>query len=331
MILVVGPNLAIDHTVDVPGFQTGRIFRTGRSLAVAGGKGANVARALRALGAPVHLVGLVAGWAGRFIRENLADEGIPATLVEVGGLSRTCTLIVDSHSGDATVINGEGDLSLTPEQRAKLDRVLDAWIPKARVVVCSGSLPPALPDAFHAQVVERARRAGAITIVDASGEPLRLAVEACPHLIKPNRSELETLAALDGAADPASLEPEVAADGADPGNLDRLVALAQDLLRRGVGQVVVSQGAAGAMAVTPQGVWRGRAPQVPVVDPIGAGDSMVAALSAGLYENLGWPELLARAIAAGSTDVTTFGGGLIQPETFARLRQEVTVSPLGPA
>ena len=58
---------------------------------------------------------------------------------------------------------------------------------------------------------------------------------------------------------------------------------------------------------------------------------MVAALSAGLYENLGWPELLARAIAAGSTDVTTFGGGLIQPETFARLRQEVTVSPLGPA
>src|SRR5690606_42144774 len=73
------------------------------------------------------------------------------------------------------------------------------------------------------------------------------------------------------------------------------------------------------------------APQVPVVDPIGAGDSMVAALSAGLYENLGWPELLARAIAAGSTDVTTFGGGLIQPDTFARLRQEVTVSPLGPA
>src|SRR5690606_31787272 len=115
MILVVGPNLAVDHTVDVPGFQTGHIFRTGRSLTVAGGKGANVARVLHALGMPVHLVGLVAGWAGRFIRESLAEEGIPATVVEVGGLSRTCTLIVDGSAGDATVINEEGNLQITSE------------------------------------------------------------------------------------------------------------------------------------------------------------------------------------------------------------------------
>lgn len=328
MILVVGPNLAIDHTVDVPGFQTGHIFRTGRTLTVAGGKGANVARALRALGAPVHLVGLVAGWAGRFIRESLADEGIPASLVEVGGHSRTCTLIVDGGAGDATVINEEGNLAISADHLADLDRVLDHWIPQARVVVCSGSLPPALPSSFHAQVVEKARQAGAMTIVDTSGEPLRQAVQARPHLIKPNRSELQALAALDGSAGPASSQPEVAADGADHENLDGLADLARGLLERGVGQVVVSLGAAGAMAVTPQGFWLARAPQVPMVDPIGAGDSMVAALSAGLYQNVAWPELLAQAVAAGSCDVTTFGGGLIIPETVRELREQVTLSPI---
>jgi len=328
MILVVGPNLAVDHTVDVPGFQTGHIFRTGRSLTVAGGKGANVARALHALGMPVHLVGLVAGWAGRFIRESLAEEGIPATVVEVGGVSRTCTLIVDGSAGDATVVNEEGNLQITAAHLAELERVLDEWIARARVVVCSGSLPPALPASFHARVVEKARRAGAKTVVDTSGEPLSAAVQARPHLIKPNRSELQALAALDGRLESPSLEPEVAADDAGSQDLDRLAALARSLLVRGVEQVVVSLGAAGAMAVTGDGLWFARAPKVPMVDPIGAGDSMVAALSAGLHEGLAWPELLARAVAAGSCDVTTFGGGLISPEAVEELRRQVTVSPV---
>jgi len=152
--------------------------------------------------------------------------------------------------------------------------------------------------------------------------------QARPHLIKPNRSELQALAALDGRAEPPSLEPEVAADDAGSQNLEGLAALARNVLARGIEQVVVSLGAAGAMAVTADGLWLARAPKVRLVDPIGAGDSMVAALSAGLHEDVTWPELLARAVAAGSCDVTTFGGGLITLEAVEELRRQVTVFPV---
>ena len=330
MVVVFGPNLAVDRVLDVPGFRAGGVFRTGHTRVVAGGKGANVARALRALGVDVHLVGFVAGWTGRFIRESLADEGIPATLIEVGGLSRTCTLLIDPSRGQATVVNEEGELTVREADIARLLHGLAALAPQARAVTLSGSLPPAVPDDLYARVIRQAHAAGVPTILDTSGRPLQHGLAAGPWLVKPNRSELLQLLSLIDARHPgaAAMPVEPAVDLGPSGDEGTVASAARRLLAYGVTCAVVSMGAAGALAVTSDGTWLARAPAVRVTNPIGAGDSMVAALAEGVARGRRLPEMLRRAVAAGSADVATFGPGVIDRDEVERLAAAVEPVPL---
>ena len=61
MFLTVTPNAAIDKTLRVANFQLGQRHRCAPGVLQAGGKGINVARALRALGEPVVATGLAGG------------------------------------------------------------------------------------------------------------------------------------------------------------------------------------------------------------------------------------------------------------------------------
>ena len=61
MILTVTVNAAIDKTLTVANLQLGHRHRAQQGLVMAGGKGINVARALKNLGEPVVAVGLVGG------------------------------------------------------------------------------------------------------------------------------------------------------------------------------------------------------------------------------------------------------------------------------
>lgn len=342
MIVVFGPNLAVDRTLAVEDFHAGQVFRTSTSLVVPGGKGVNVARALRALGEAVHLVGLVAGWSGRFIREGLQQEGIEATLVEVEGISRTCTIVVDPRDGTATVVNEEGDLRLGATQAEAIERLLGDLTAGASALVCSGSLPQALPRDFYRRVLENAGRAGCLTILDTSGAALAEGLAARPHLIKPNEHELADLvrsrpelgqAPAPPLRQPPSRREEGSVRRPGPDRAEQAAApwvlqAARGLVARGVEVAVVSMGAAGAVAVTRDGAWMARPPRVEVVDPIGAGDSMVAGLTCGILRGMALEEVLALGVAAGAADVASFGAGLVTRDAVESLRSRVAVKPL---
>ena len=95
MILTVTLNAAIDRTLAVPNFQLGRRHRAVEQTAIAGGKGVNVARALRTLGRPVLATGVMGGGMGTRIVELLEDEGIPSDFVRVRDESRMSTAVID--------------------------------------------------------------------------------------------------------------------------------------------------------------------------------------------------------------------------------------------
>ena len=67
MILTVTLNAAIDKTHVIPGFSLARVNRPAQVIALAGGKGINVARVLRTLDQPTFATGVVAGHTGAFI------------------------------------------------------------------------------------------------------------------------------------------------------------------------------------------------------------------------------------------------------------------------
>src|ERR671937_2275220 len=95
MIVTVTLNAAIDRTLTVPNFQRGQRHRASSGLALAGGKGINVARALKALRVPVVATGLVGGRTGTRIVEELTAEAFLNDFVRIDGESRTSTAVVD--------------------------------------------------------------------------------------------------------------------------------------------------------------------------------------------------------------------------------------------
>ena len=140
MIITVTLNAAIDKTLAVPNFRLGRRHRAVEQTAMAGGKGVNVARALRALGQPVIATGVAGGPTGTRIVEHLTEEGILNDFVRIREESRTSTAVVDPTTGEQTEINEHGPHVTEGELELFVDKLL--YLAKgAAVCVFSGSLP----------------------------------------------------------------------------------------------------------------------------------------------------------------------------------------------
>jgi fructose-1-phosphate kinase PfkB-like protein len=95
MIITVTLNAAIDKSLSVPNFRLGRRHRTVEQRTAAGGKGVNIARALKALGQPVIATGLAGGSTGTHIVEQLTEESILNDFVRIREDSRTNTSVLD--------------------------------------------------------------------------------------------------------------------------------------------------------------------------------------------------------------------------------------------
>lgn len=270
MIVTCTPNPSLDRTFEVDQLLRGQVQRLTASRVHPGGKGVNVARALHRNGYPVHAVVPIGGPEGKQFAMLLEGVGVPMTTVHVETPIRANVTVAEAD-GTTTKLNAEG-ARLTPDARERLLSVTVELAEGGGWIAGCGSLPPGAGDHFYADLVERGRRAGCRTAIDASGPALALAVEAGPSLIKPNYHELSELA------------------GAELATFADAVDVARDLCARGVGAVLVSLGVDGALLVTAdgtrvsgselvgrdQGVLYGDSEPVAVRSTVGAGDALLA-------------------------------------------------------
>ena len=311
LILTVTPNLALDITYEVDRLIPGATHRVRRVRQRAGGKGVNVARVLRALGATPVIAGLAGGPTGTAIRAELAEAGFADALTPIAGESRrTVTILSESDSAgpdsEATMCTEPGP-AVSPAEWASLQgRVADAAT-RADVVVLSGSLPPGVPEDGYAQLIRLARDLGVPTILDTSGPALLAGLAARPDLVKPNAAELR---AATGIAD----------------DLDAARALATETTT-----VVASLGPRGLLAVSGSGSWRARPPRPLSGNPTGAGDACVAALALGLANRASWPNTLVKAVAASAAAVVCPVAGDIDRGLYEHLLADVVLEELDAA
>ena len=129
VIITVTLNAAIDKTLSVPNFRLGRRHRTVEQTTMAGGKGVNVARALKTLGQPVIATGFAGGPTGTRIVEQLTEESILNDFVRIREESRTNTAVLDP-----TTRRADRDQRARPGGRAEGARALprQARLPRAR-------------------------------------------------------------------------------------------------------------------------------------------------------------------------------------------------------
>jgi 1-phosphofructokinase family hexose kinase len=313
MILTVTVNAAIDRTLAVPNFHVGRRHRAVEQTAIAGGKGVNVARALKALGRPVLATGTAGGGTGGRIIELLEDEGIPNDFVRIQDESRMSTAVIDPTDGVTTEINERGPALSNAERDRVVERIL-YLAQGAQIVALCGSLPRGVPTELYGELIEELRRLGVTTVLDTEGEPLRIATRACPYLVSPNVIEAEELVGHEFADDE-----------------DRLNGV-REIVAIGARNAVITY-ESGCVALL-GGDSAERAAYRVTVDPreplsaVGAGDAFLAGYVAGLYEGRSAEDCLRFAAACGAESVRHVGAGVIDPREVERLVPEVTVERL---
>jgi 1-phosphofructokinase/tagatose 6-phosphate kinase len=314
MIVTVTLNAAIDRTLTVPNFQRGQRHRASAGVTLAGGKGINVARALKALGVPVVATGLVGGTTGSRIVEELTHEAILNDFVHIDGESRTSTAVVDPTGEAYTEINEWGP-AVNPEELETLLEKLRYLTQDAEFVVFAGSLPRDVEDDFYAEATRELAKRHIPTVLDTEGEPLRLGVEAEPFLVSPNQAEAESLV---GQEFHDEEDFRLALDGiADLG--------ARNVL------ITTEQGALALLREEREALrYRANAPRVDPVSTVGSGDVLLAAFLAARHAGRSNEESLRAAVAAGTASTLEVGAGRFDPRQAGRLQAGVELVELAP-
>lgn len=312
MILTVTLNAALDRTVAVPNFRLGQRHRAVETRTVAGGKGVNVARALRLLGRPVIATGLCGGATGTRLLEQLHDESVLTDFTRIGGESRTNLAVVDPTSGEQSEINERGPEVSEAEIEA-FTRRLHYLARGATVCVLAGSLPPGVPTDLYATLIGELGGLGVLTVLDADGEPMRAGLRAGPALVCPNVAEAEE------------------AVGHEFNDRDDLTLALSSLREMGAGEAIVTS-ATGCVAIVDDGSGRrcyeARIGALAPVATVGSGDAFLAGYLAGCHESRPPRDCLALGVACGAESTQHFGAGTVDRRQAERLLGEVEVAEL---
>jgi 1-phosphofructokinase/tagatose 6-phosphate kinase len=312
MIITVTLNAALDKTLAVPNFRIGRRHRAVEQTSMAGGKGVNVARALKTLGQPVIATGIAGGHTGTRIIEQLTEEAILNDFVRIREESRTSTAVVDDTTGDQTEINERGPGVSQTELELFRDKLL--YLAKgAGVCVFAGSLPRGVPDSFYAELVAELREMRVMTVLDAEGEPMRLATRTGPAMVSPNELEAEELVGHEFSDDD-----------------DRIRGL-HAMLELGAREAAMTLPSGCLALVGEEGerrVYRVTLEARETRSTVGSGDAFLAGWVAARYTGSPAEECLRFGVACGAESTQHFGAGVVDPREVERLMPEVEVEEL---
>jgi 1-phosphofructokinase family hexose kinase len=315
MIITVTPNAAVDKTLTVPNFQTGFRHRASESLTLPGGKGVNVARAIKTLGQPVIVSGLVGGRTGQQVVEGLNREGILNDFVRIADESRTSTAVIDPTNNNQTEIIEYGPLVTQQELQTLIDEI-DHLAKGAQYVVLAGSLPRRVPEGFYAEVCRNIAKRRCLVVLDTYGEPLRLGVRARPFLVTPNIREAEDLVghefnSHEDIVEATGLICELGAQNAIIKSREGCYAC----IRRGRGHRF----------------YKATVPREPnVVATVGSGDSFLAGFLAYRYQRIEVTECLRWGLACAAANTQRSGAGVLDVADVERIFPTTAVYELEP-
>jgi ribokinase len=282
-IVVVGSSNT-DMVVKVPHLPTpGETVLGGEFFTAPGGKGANQAVAAARLGAEVTLV-------ARIGQDVFGDRALVGFEQE-GLITRNVTFDPAAASGVALILvdqTGENSIAVAPGANTGLS---PAIVQQARDAIQQAEvllLQMETPTETVLAAAKIAHQGGVRVILNpapAPPEPLPTDLLECVDILTPNESEASMLA-------DTQVEVEEAA---------------RQLIRQGVGAVIVTLGARGALIVTQDYEQLVSGFEVDAVDTTAAGDSFNGGLAVALAEGRPLTEAVQFANACGALATTRLG------------------------
>jgi 1-phosphofructokinase/tagatose 6-phosphate kinase len=315
LILTVTLNAAIDRTVAVPNFRLGQRHRAVEARTMAGGKGVNVARALRLLGRPVIAAGMAGGASGTRLLESLREESVLTAFTPISGETRTNLAVIDPTSGEQTEINDRGPEVSEAELELFTEKLL-YLAQGASICVLAGSVPPGTPEDFYARLITELRGLGVPAVLDTDGEQMRAGLRAEPAVVAPNIGEAEEAVGHEFSDD------------------DDFGLGLTSLLEMGAGDAIITS-ETGCVAVVGEGAdrhrYEARIEQLEPVTTVGSGDCFLAGYVAARFEGASPRDCLAFGVACGAESTQHFGAGTLDRREVERLLPQIQISELDPA
>ncbi len=307
MIATVTLNTSIDKAYQLAcPLVDGTVMRVENCIDNAGGKGLNAARAVATCGERVVATGFAGGNNGRLLCELLDADGIEHDFVHIKSETRCCVNVLEPDGRSTEFL--EPGRPVSGEEVAAVRAKVAEIAADADVVTFNGSVPAGAGANIYRELVGAVRAAGKPAILDTSGTLLVNSLEARPTMIKPNTDEIQAIL------------------GRKPESLDEIIAAAREVHEKcGIERVVVSLGGDGAVMACAEGVFRGRAPKIEVVNPVGSGDTMVGAFAVAMARGMALEDQLAYAMSCASANCLSASTGHFDMEVAEGLRAGTSV------
>ena len=305
MIYTITLNPALDRTIWINAIMPDDCNRIENEQMYAGGKGIDVSKVLTSFGVANKALGFVGGFAGEELEGMLINEGIVCDFVRISGRTRTNIIINDMASGKQTLYNARGPEISAFELMQIIHKVENFEQPE--FVILSGSLPRGVNPEIYRKIIEISKSEGARVVLDTDDKALRVGMQGCPTIIKPNIHELSRIS------------------GQRLDTIDSIVKATSEMQIGDIEIILVSMGCCGMLMICNEGQYLARPPEVAVKNTIGAGDSAVAGFIYGLQTRGDLKEALRYAVASGTATILQTGTAVCRKEDFHALLDQVVV------
>ena len=316
MILCITLNPCLDKSLTVPAWNPGDSVRGRAIREVIGGKGNNVARALKKLGrTDVRPVTFLGGFVGKRCEDLLRrDDGFDPLIIASQAPTREILTVRTERTDEQTAFF-DPDPAITAEEADSLLSAVREVIDQGQVtgITLSGSSPSPATHGLFSDLIALAQSRHIPSFLDTYGPALEGIGEFWPDVIQLNMREAGMYLGLAGRR---ASESEV-------------LSLLDRWSRRGVRVCVVTDGANRFLARVGKATYRVAPPAIEPVNPIGSGDCMLAGLADGFLGGRDPESLLKHAVGCAVANASVWDAGGIDREAAERFAEEVRVERVG--
>jgi 1-phosphofructokinase family hexose kinase len=313
MILCVTLNPCLDKTLTVPDWRPGDLVRGVAVREVVGGKGNNVARALRRLGRDVRSITFFGGPTGSRCAELLRrEDGLDPIVIASESPTREILTVLTQSTTEQTAFF-DPDPQISPaEAEALIDRVEQTLAREGvGAITLSGSSPSPATHGTYSDLISLAKARRIPVFLDTYGPALEGIWGFWPTVIQLNRREAAGQLRKTSATDQDVLE------------------LLENWHRHGVTCGIVTDGPHLAIIQARRKRFKATPPAIRAVNSIGSGDSLLAGLVDGWLSGLDTEPMIRHAMGCAAANASVWDAGAVDPAQAKRLGEEVVLEPIG--